>query len=184
MTPVDYVILFLTLVSVVVGVWRGFTTEALSLVTLLAAIALAWTFAGQLEPSLGSWVSAVEVRLWTARVIIFVSVLVIGGLISWVARKLIRHSGLSGLDRTLGAGFGLLRAAVLVGLAVLVLQFFELEQEAWWQESRLRPYAERAAAAVKYYAELGTRYLQDNPAVQAAVRRSPLVTASLVSASS
>ena len=53
MTPVDYVILFLSLISVVVGVWRGFTTEALSLITLLAAIALAWTFAGQLEPSLG-----------------------------------------------------------------------------------------------------------------------------------
>ncbi|HUQ53765.1 MAG TPA: CvpA family protein [Gammaproteobacteria bacterium] len=171
MTPVDYVILFLTLVSVLVGIWRGFTTEALSLVTLLAAIALAWTFAGLLEPSLGNWASAVEVRLWTARVIIFVAVLVVGGVISWLARKLIRHTGLSGLDRTLGAGFGLLRAAVLIGLAVIVLQFAELDQEAWWQEAQLRPYAERAAAAVKYYAELGTRYLQEQPAPQSASAR-------------
>ena len=75
-----------------------------------------------------------------------VSVLVIGGLVSWVARKLVRHTGLSGLDRILGAAFGLLRAAVLVGLAVIVLQFAELDQESWWQEARLRPYAERAAA--------------------------------------
>lgn len=172
MTAVDYVIVFLSLVSVVVGVWRGFTTEALSLVTLLAAIALAWTFAGWLEPSLGDWASAAEVRLWTARVIIFVAVLVIGGLVSWLARKLIRHTGLSGLDRTLGAGFGLLRAAVLVGLAVIVLQFAELDQEAWWQEARLRPYAERAADAVKYYAELGTRYLQEPPAPPSALARS------------
>jgi membrane protein required for colicin V production len=184
MTPVDYVMAFLVLISVVVGVWRGFTTEALSLVTLLAAIALAWTFAGQLEPHLGNWASAVEVRLWTARVIIFVAVLVIGGLMSWLARKLIRHTGLSGLDRTLGAGFGLLRAAVLVGLAVIVLQFAELEQELWWQESRLRPYAERAAAAVKYYAELGTRYLQEQqPAVESASRRWPSDGASFVQAS-
>jgi membrane protein required for colicin V production len=166
MTPVDYVILLLSLISIAVGVWRGFTTEALSLATLLAAIALAWTLAPLLEPSLGSWASAVEVRLWTARVIIFVAVLVIGGLVSWLARKLIRHSGLSGLDRTLGAVFGLLRAALLIGLAVIVLQFAELDQEAWWQEARLRPYAERVAAAVKYYAELGTRYLQGQPAVQ------------------
>jgi membrane protein required for colicin V production len=169
MTPVDYVIVFLSLVSVAVGVWRGFTTEALSLVTLLAAIAFAWTFAGQLEPSLGNWASAVEVRLWTARFIIFVAVLVIGGLVSWLARKLIRHTGLSGLDRTLGAAFGLLRAAVLIGLAVIVLQFAELDQESWWQEARLRPYAERVAAAVKYYAELGTRYFQEQPTVQSAV---------------
>ena len=101
--------------------------------------------------------------MWTARVIIFVIVLVIGGLVSWLARKLIRHTGLSGLDRTLGAAFGLLRAAVLLGLAVIVLQFAELDQEAWWQEARLRPYAERVAEAVKYYAELGTRYLQEQP---------------------
>jgi len=168
MTPVDYVIVFLSLISVAVGVWRGFTTEALSLVTLLAAIALAWTFAGRLEPSLGSWASSVEVRLWAARVIIFVAVLVIGGLVSWLARKFVRHTGLSGLDRTLGAAFGLARAAVLVGLAVIVLQFAELDQESWWQEAQLRPYAERVAAAVKYYAELGTRYLQEQPAVQSA----------------
>jgi membrane protein required for colicin V production len=167
MTPVDYVMLFLVLVSATVGVWRGFTSEALSIVTLLAAIGLAWTFAGRLEPSLGEWASAAEVRLWSARVIIFVVVLVIGGLVSWLARKLVRHTGLSGLDRTLGAAFGVLRAAVLVGLAVLVLQFAELDRESWWQEARLRPYAERAAAAVKYYAELGTRYLSEQPALVA-----------------
>jgi membrane protein required for colicin V production len=180
MTPVDYVILFLALVSAAVGLWRGLTTELLSLITLLAAIGLAWTFAGVLEPRLGDWASAVEVRLWAARFIIFVSVLVIGGLVSWLARKLIRHSGLSGLDRTLGGAFGLLRAAVLVGLAVIVLEFLELERESWWQDARLRPYAERIAVAVKYYAELGTRYVQEQPAVQAAGRRSDGVMASLV----
>jgi hypothetical protein len=57
---------------------------------------------------------------------------------------------------------------VVVGLAVIVLQFAELDRESWWQEARLRPYAERAAAAVKYYAELGTRYLQEQPAPQSA----------------
>jgi membrane protein required for colicin V production len=106
--------------------------------------------------------------LWAARVIIFVVVLVLGGLASWLARKLIRHTGLSGLDRTLGAAFGLLRAALLVGLAVIVMEFAEVDQEPWWQEARLRPYAEQVAEAVKYYAELGTRYLQDHPVAPSA----------------
>jgi membrane protein required for colicin V production len=163
MTSVDYVIVFLALMSAAIGIWRGFTTEALSLITLLAAIGLAWMFAGVLAPSLGSWAASPEVRLWSARVIIFVIVLVAGGLVSWLARKLVRHTGLSGLDRTLGAAFGLLRAAVLLGLVVIVLEFTELDQESWWQQARLRPYAERAAAAVKYYAELGTRFLAEQP---------------------
>jgi membrane protein required for colicin V production len=162
MTPPDYVILLLCLASALIGLWRGFTAEALSLLTLLVSIWLAWAFAGRFEPMLGTWIGASpEVRLWTARVIVFALALLVGGLISWVARKLIRHTGLSGLDRLLGAGFGLLRAVVLIGLAVIVMEFLGLVQEPWWQESRLKPYADRAAEAVKYYAELGNRYLQD-----------------------
>jgi uncharacterized membrane protein required for colicin V production len=79
---------------------------------------------------------------------------------------------LTSIDRTLGAVFGFLRAAVVLGLAVMVLQFAELDQEPWWQDARLRPYAERAAEAVKFYAELGTQYLQDqSPAQSAGLRR-------------
>lgn len=180
MTPVDFVILFLVLVSAAVGTWRGFTTEALSLITLLAAIGLAWTFADALAPSLGDWAEAAEARLWIARLIIFLIVLVVGGLVSWLARKLVRNTGLSGLDRTLGAAFGLARAALLIGLAVIVLQFAEVDRESWWQEARLRPYAERVAEAVKYYAELGTRYLQETPVAQSASSRSAGVVASNV----
>jgi membrane protein required for colicin V production len=169
MAGVDYVILFLTLLSILIGVWRGFTTEALSLLTLLLAIGLAWMLAPGVEPHLGNWsAGGGEVRLWTARFIIFVVVLALGGLAQWLARKLIRHTGLSSVDRTLGAIFGFLRAAVVLGLAVLVLRFTELDQEAWWQDARLRPYAERAAEAVKYYAELGSRYLEDHPVPQSA----------------
>ena len=171
MTPADDVILFLCAASALVGLWRGFTAEALSLATLLASIWLAWAFAGRVEAMLGSWVGASpEVRIWAARVVVFVLALLVGGLISWLARKLIRHSVLSGLDRLLGAGFGLLRAMVLIGLAVIVMEFLGLQQEPWWQESRLKPYADRAAAVVKYYAELGNRYLHDlkeRPAVSA-----------------
>jgi len=168
MTAVDYVILLLALLSILIGVWRGFMTEALSLLTLLAAIGLAWLLAPGVEPHLGDWASAGEVRLWAARFIIFVVVLAIGGLAQWLARKLVRGTGLSGVDRILGAIFGFLRAAVVLGLAVMVLQFTELDQEPWWRDARLRPYAERAAEAVRYYAELGTRYLEDHPAAQSA----------------
>ena len=168
MAGVDYVIVLLALLSVLIGVWRGFTTEALSLLTLLAAIGLAWLLAPGVEPHLGDWAAAGEVRLWAARFIIFVVVLALGGLAQWLARKLIRGTGLTSVDRTLGAIFGFLRAAVVLGLAVLVLQFTELDQEPWWQDARLRPYAEQAAEAVKYYAELGTRYLEDHAPAQPA----------------
>ncbi len=165
MTPTDYVILFVCVASALAGVWRGFTSEALSLITLLAAIWLAWTFSWVVEPLLGEWAGSPEIKVWVARVVIFVVVLLVGGLISWLARKLVKGTGLSGIDRVLGGGFGLLRAAVLIGLAVIVLEFTELDGEPWWQEARLRPYADQAAAVVRYYAELGTRFLREQTAV-------------------
>jgi membrane protein required for colicin V production len=161
MAPADYVILLVCAVSAAVGIWRGFTKEALSLLTLLAAIWLAWRFASVVVPYLGDWAGAPEAKIWVARVAVFVTVLVLGGVIAWLARKLIGYSGLSGVDRLLGAAFGLLRGAVIVGLAVIVLEFAGLDQDSWWQQARLKPYADRVAAAVKYYAELGTRYLQE-----------------------
>jgi membrane protein required for colicin V production len=160
MTPVDYVIVFVCLLSAGIGLWRGFVKEALSLVTLLAAIWLAWRFGGLIEPSLGNWAGSPEVRVWTARVILFVLVLIAGAVLSWLARMLVRHSGLSGVDRLLGAGFGLARGVLIVGLGVIVLEFLQMDQDGAWRNARLRPYAEQVAAAVRYYAELGQSYLR------------------------
>jgi len=165
MTPIDYLIVLLCVLSAGIGVWRGFVKEALSLLTLLAAIWLAWRFAEILAPKLGNWAADPDVRLWIARALVFVFALLLGSLASWVARQLIRHTGLSGVDRMLGAAFGLARGVLIVGLLVLVLDFLELDQDGWWQSARFRPYAEQVAAAVKKYAELGTRYVQGGVAV-------------------
>jgi membrane protein required for colicin V production len=165
MTPVDYVVVLVCAVSAGFGAWRGFAKEALSLLTLLAAIWLAWRFAWIVEPYLGAWAGAQEAKVWTARVVVFLLVITIGGVVSWLARTLIKRSGLSGVDRLLGGVFGLLRGALVVGLAAIVLQFTGMDQDPWWQQARLRPYAEQVAAALRYYAELGGRYLQEREPV-------------------
>jgi membrane protein required for colicin V production len=165
MTPVDYLIVLVLVVSAGVGFWRGFVKEALALLTLLVAIWLAWRFAALVEPKLTNWAADQEVRIWIARAVIFALALVVGALASWVARQLIRHTGLTGVDRMLGGAFGFVRGVLIVGLLVLALDFLDLDQDGWWQSARFRPYAEQVAAAVKKYAELGTRYVQGGVAV-------------------
>jgi membrane protein required for colicin V production len=180
MTSADYVMLFLIVLSAAVGVWRGFVTVAMSLGALIAALVLAWLFGGAVEPLLGDWDSAVEVRLWAARVIVFVIVLVLGGVASWLARKFVGHTGLTGLDRALGAAFGLVRAAVFIGLGVIVIEFVELEQESWWHDARLRPWAEQAAAAVRYFSEIGARAYEEQVLLEPVTVRLGSVVASSV----
>jgi membrane protein required for colicin V production len=162
LTWADYLIVVVCVASALFGVWRGFAKEALSVVTWLAAIWLAWRFSWTLEPMLGEWVSAPELKVWAARAAIFIVVMLVGGLSAWLARELMRRSGLSGTDRMLGALFGLLRGAIVFGLAVIGLQLSGLDQDPWWQSSRLRPYGERIAEGIRYYAELGGEMLREN----------------------
>lgn len=165
MAPVDYLIIGVCVVSAGIGFARGLAKEALALLTLLAAIWLAWRFAFVVEPRLEPWLSDPEVRTWAARFAVFVFVMLVGAVWLWLARTLIKHTGLTGVDRLLGAMFGLARGAVLVGLGVIALEFAGLDQDSWWQQSQLKPYADEIAAAVRHYAELGSRYLTDGQVV-------------------
>jgi membrane protein required for colicin V production len=162
---VDLLALFVVAASAAFGVWRGLVKEAVSVATWLAAIWFAWRFAFAIEPMLGDWGSAPELRIWAARAIAFVIVMVIGGLIAWLARSLVRHTGLSGTDRLLGGAFGVFRGILIIGLLVIGLQLSGLDQDPWWQQAWLRPYGERIAAGIRYYAELGGRYLESQELV-------------------
>jgi len=161
MSWIDVFIVLICIGSAGFGAWRGLAKEALSLATWLAAIWLAWRFTWLVEPLLGEWVVAPELRIWAARVVIFVLVLAAGGLIAWFAREIIRHTGLSGTDRTLGSLFGLGRGAIIVGLAVIALDFAGLDQDPWWQQAKLKPYSDRIAEGIRFYAALGSRYLEE-----------------------
>jgi membrane protein required for colicin V production len=141
------------------GFWRGFAQEALSIVTWLAAIWLAWRFAWMVEPLLGDWVVAPELKIWVARAAVFIVILIAGGLITRSVRELVWRSVLGGTDRILGSLFGFARGVLIVGLVVVMLQLSGLDQNPWWQEAMLSPQGEYIADGIRYYAALGNRYL-------------------------
>ncbi|HEX9878154.1 MAG TPA: CvpA family protein [Gammaproteobacteria bacterium] len=160
MSWADLLIVAVCLGSAGFGFWRGFAKEAMSVATWLAAIWLAWRFTWVVEPLLGEWVVAPELKVWAARAVIFIIVMMIGGILAWLARELIRATGLSGTDRVLGSLFGLGRGALIVGLAVIVLELAGLDSDPWWQQAQLKPAGDRVAAGIRYYAALGSAYLQ------------------------
>lgn len=166
MSWADIVIILVCLASGAFGFWRGFAKEAMALVTWLAAIWLAWQSAWLIEPALGDWVVAPELKIWVARALIFVAVLAAGGLVAWLLRAVVRSTGLSSTDRSLGGLFGLLRGVLIVGLIAIAVEFSGLDQEQWWQTARLRPFSDRVADGIRYYAEIGTRYIEEQQLVQ------------------
>ena len=145
MSVIDYLLAAVVALSVFIGFFRGFMREAISLVTWALAVWVALRFSFVVEPWLGVLDNSPAVRLWVARGVLFVGVLVIGALINHLMGRLVRGTGLSGTDRMLGMLFGLGRGALVVGVMVLAAQFAGLDEDAWWEDSALVPYGERIA---------------------------------------
>lgn len=145
LTWLDLVLLAIVGVSALAGLWRGLIGEVMALVVWAAAFWLAIGFGPQVAELYAGVVDTPTARWLLGYASVFLLVLAIGGLVTWVVRKLVRSTGLSGSDRVLGLGFGLLRGAAVACVLVLVAGFTPLPQEASWQQSQLVSGFERGA---------------------------------------
>lgn len=136
----DWVILVVVLVSALISVLRGFVREALSLLVWLAAFVVAFFFSDRLAPLLAGAVELPSLRYLSAFAILFVITLVVGSLLGYLIGQLVRITGLSAVDRLLGMMFGICRG-VLICLLVLMFvpKLAPVQQDPWWQQSRLIP---------------------------------------------
>jgi membrane protein required for colicin V production len=163
MNGADYLVLGVVVVSMLLGLVRGFVREAIGVLAWLCGLWLAWRYAPLLEPYLGGMVGDPPVSTWTARTLIVIAVLVFGWLLAGILGYLLRHSGLSlMLDRLLGMFFGTVRGAVVVAVFVLLGRFVELDKVQWWRESKLLPYAGELAGWIQAFAETGMEAFTEN----------------------
>ncbi|MFK8030797.1 MAG: CvpA family protein [Gammaproteobacteria bacterium] len=162
MITIDYLIVAILLLSMIVGFFRGFFPELVSIVTWIVAIFAAMNFSGLVEPYLQGKLGSVVVELWAARLIMFVTVLVLGGLLGQLISLLIDKSGLSGTDRMLGLVFGVARGAVILGVMLILGQLLGFQREPWWPQSKFIPTVERVGNALRVMApDSVNEYLED-----------------------
>ena len=149
MIAVDYIILVILVISAVMGLVRGLLREAIAVVTWFLAIVLAWSFASSLEPHLGGILVQSPLRIWAARAIIFVGILLLGGAIAVVVGHYVRVSLFAGMDKFLGFVFGIVRGIVIVGAFTIAVQALRMDEDASWKRSKLMPFANGVADALR-----------------------------------
>ena len=88
-------------------------------------------------------------RIWAARVIIFVGVLLVGSAIAVIVGHYVRVSMFAGMDKFLGFIFGLIRGVVVIGAFTIAVQALRMDTEPGWKRSRLMPYAIGVADALR-----------------------------------
>ena len=149
MIAVDYIILAILVISAIMGLVRGLLRESIAVITWFLAIVLAWSFASSVEPLLGGVLVGSPLRIWAARVIIFVFVLLLGGAIAVILGHYVRVSMFAGMDKFLGFVFGIVRGVVIVGAFTIAVQALRMDEDPSWKRSRLMPYAIGVADALR-----------------------------------
>ncbi len=138
----DWIIIAVTLFSMLISVIRGFVREALSLATWVAAFLVARIFTPELEPRLVDYIETPSVRMAVAFAALFFATLIAGSIINFLIGQLVKATGLSGTDRLLGIVFGFARGVVLFVVAVALLKLTPAPRDPWWGQSVIIPHLE------------------------------------------
>lgn len=133
---VDWALLAVLVLSAAVGLSRGLVFEVLSLAGWVAAYVVTQLFAPDLAVHLPIGVPGSALNHAAAVAVTFVLALIVWSLLSRVLRMLIHATPLQVIDRVLGAGFGLLRGAVLLLVVATVVSMTPAGRSPAWQHSQ------------------------------------------------
>lgn len=140
MNWLDYVFLGIIGISIVISLFRGLVKEVLSLLIWVGAFWAAYHFVDVGAGAIDNLIELPSARHLIAFVGIFLTALIVGGMINFIIGKLVTKSGLSGTDRFFGMFFGALRGLIVIVAFTFFIKATPLSEDPWWQESKLSPH--------------------------------------------
>jgi len=146
--------------SVVFGFMGGFARAGVGFLAAITGVLFGFWFYGIPAAWIHKYVASPTFSNLMGFLLVFMGCLLLGGLIGQLLAKLFKWTGLSWLDRLLGAGFGLIRGGVAAVAFVSVLMAFTTKPvPTWMTGSLLLPYAMDASNMI---AALAPRALKDS----------------------
>ncbi len=161
MNSFDIVLLVLACILVVIGMVKGLVRILIGLAALIAAFALAAIYHQPLADRLGGFEISVEATRLISYALIFVVVMLAGGLIAYLVRRLLKAAMLNWADRLGGAALGLVAAAVAAALLVLPVVAYSPHGTRLLGDSMFAPYVTAVADVANELVpdDLSQRYL-------------------------
>jgi membrane protein required for colicin V production len=174
---VDWLLLAALVLSVLIGLWRGFVLEVLALAGWVAAYFAAQWLAPMWAPHLPIGAAHSSVNFAAAFALAFIATLVLWGLASRLVRMLINATPLRGVDRVLGGAFGVVRGLVLLLVLATVVAMTPAAQSPEWRQSQGAYWLADALQQLRPLLPIGiARFLpaqQDSPTPPIAPKRQP-----------
>jgi membrane protein required for colicin V production len=145
--------------SIVSGFLAGFARAGVGFFASIAGILFGFWFYGIPAGIYATWIDSPNTVNLLGFCTVFFATIAAGAALGKLLSKLFKWTGLSWLDRLLGAGFGLVRGALVAAAFVAVLMAFTPRPTPnWMVGSQLLPYALEASNMA---AALAPRALKD-----------------------
>lgn len=135
--------------SVLIGLMRGFVFELLSLAGWFVAFIAARMLGPMLAPYVPVGGAGTVLNQWVAFAVVFLAALVLWGLGARLVRALVHATPLGLPDRCLGALFGALRGLVILLLVALLVGLTPLQSTLAWQQSQGAVWLTAAVQVIK-----------------------------------
>lgn len=145
----DWTLIAVVVLSTIIAATKGFVRELISLAAVVVGLAIAATKYERAATWFEDLTRSHEIALAAGFLTLFLGTLVVGALISVLAKKMIKKVGLQSFDRFLGAVFGLIRGVVVDCILLLALVAFAVKPEAV-QQSELAPYFTAGSRGLAY----------------------------------
>ncbi len=149
MSWVDLIIVVIIIISALISVVRGFVKESISLASWVLAGFIALRYFAPLAELLEPYIESPTIRTGTGFAILFVSSLIIGAIVNFMASQAVTKTGLSGTDKSLGVVFGAARGMLIVTMLVLLAGLTPMPSEPWWDDSSMIEFFSEMASWIK-----------------------------------
>ena len=117
----------------------------MSISSLIISIWASINFGASVGSYLEFWVNEPKIQLWVGMIATFLSIIILGMILSRILSKVFRLSLSARIDRILGAFFGFIRGCLLTSIFVLGGQLTSAPESEWWNRSDLIPYSKLLA---------------------------------------
>lgn len=151
MTAFDYILLVLLVGSTLFSMTRGLVKEIIALASWFVAFYVAINYGDMFARWLPNAISGEALRMVVAFVVLFIGTRIVMMFLAKLLKLVLGASGLTSMDRLLGALFGFVKGVLIALVLVLVCGLTRIPQQPFWKNAKFSPAAESVARSVMPY---------------------------------
>jgi membrane protein required for colicin V production len=134
----DAILIGVIVLSIAVSFFRGFLREAISLCSWVLAIVLALKLSSFISHHVFSWISSDTTAYVAAFISTVIVVLLLGSVITKLAKSIATITGFGIFDRVLGVLFGFLRGVLVTTLMIMLVNVTAFSSSHWFEDSAMK----------------------------------------------